>query len=241
MNLNDPKLTAYALDELDEPERSAISRAVAESAEAQRFVDEIRGLASALKSEFAAEIEKEPPVLSSLTESALELAQGSGRTELSRTLTDIHDDAWFWSIARPLAIAAVLALLAVVSGVAVFSLRREGVQVAQSEWARLPAGPANPADVEGEFQMPTEVSPPPVTSSSSNVPLVDAAPAKAAKFRGFMSSSSGYAVNKSLAQAVSSGEAFRDIRERASEFSTATYDHIGENPFLDARTNPLST
>src|SRR5206468_9454156 len=51
MNLNDPKLTAYALDELDEPERSAISRAVAESAEAQRFVDEIRSLASALKSE----------------------------------------------------------------------------------------------------------------------------------------------------------------------------------------------
>src|SRR6266487_5646642 len=159
MNLNDPKLTAYALDELDEPERSAISRAVAESAEAQRFVDEIRGLASALKSEFAAEIEKEPPALSSLTESALELAQSSGRTELSRTLTDIHDDAWFWSIARPLAIAAVLALLAVVSGVAVFSLRREGVQVAQSEWARLPAVPLKPADVEGEFQTPMDAAP----------------------------------------------------------------------------------
>src|SRR6476661_546721 len=241
MNPNDPKLTAYALDELDEPERSAMSRAVAESAEAQRFVDEIRRLASALKSEFAAEIEKEPPVVSSGSESPLELAQPSGRTELSRTLTDIHDDAWFWAIARPLAIAAVLALLAVVSGVAVFSLRRGNIRVAQSEWARLPAGPAKPADVEGEFQMPTEVSPPPVTSPSSNVPLVAAAPAKAAKFRGFMSSSSGYAVNKSLAQAVSSGEAFRDIRERASEFSTATYDHIGENPFLDARTNPLST
>ena len=78
MNLNDPKLTAYALGELDEPERSAISRAVAESAEAQRFVDEIRRLARALKSEFAAEIEKEPPVLSSGSERALELAQPSG-------------------------------------------------------------------------------------------------------------------------------------------------------------------
>jgi Ca-activated chloride channel homolog len=241
MNLNDPKLTAYALDELDEPERSAISRAVAESAEAQRFVDEIRGLASALKSEFAAEIEKEPPVLSGLTESALELAQGSGRTELSRTLTDIHDDAWFWSIARPLAIAAVLALLAVVSGVAVFSLRRGNVRVAQGEWVRLPAIPAKPADVEGEFQMPTEVSPPPVTSPSSKVPLVAGAPAKAAKARAFMSSSLGYALNKTLAQPVSPEEAIRDIRERASEFNTATYDHIGENPYLDAKSNPLST
>jgi len=241
MNLNDPKLTAYALDELDEPERSAISRAVAESAEAQRFVNEIRGLAGALKSEFAAEIEKEPPVLSSLTESALELAQGSGRTELSRTLTDIQDDAWFWSIARPLAIAAMLALLAVVSGVAVFSLRREGVQVAQSEWARLPAVPPKPADVEGEFQMPTEVSPLPATTSSSKLSLAAGAPAKAAKARAFMSSSLGYALNKSLAQPVSPDEAFRDIRQRASEFNTATYDHIGENPFLDAKSNPLST
>ena len=29
MNVDDPKLTAYALDELDEPERSAIARAIA--------------------------------------------------------------------------------------------------------------------------------------------------------------------------------------------------------------------
>ena len=241
MNLNDPKLTAYALDELDEPERSAMSRAVAESAEAQRFVDEIRGLASALKGEFAAEIEKEPPVLSSLTERALELAQGSGRTELSRTLTDIHDDAWFWSIARPLAIAAVLALLAVVSGVAVFSLRRGNVQLAQGELVRLPAIPSKPADVEGEFQMPTEVSPPAATTFSSKLSLAAGAPAKAANGVATKSSSLGYALKKTLAQPVSSEEAFRDIRQRASEFNTTTYDHIGENPFLDAKSNPLST
>jgi len=241
MNLNDPKLTAYALDELDEPERSAMSRAVAESAEAQRFVDEIRGLASALKSEFAAEIEKEPPVLSSGSESALELAQPSGRTELSRTLTDIHDDAWFWSIARPLAIAAVLALLAVVSGVAVFSLRRGNVQLAQGELVRLPAISSKPADVEGEFQMPMEVSPPPATTSSSKPPLAAGAPAKAVNGVATKSSSLGYALNKTLAHPVSPEEAFRDIRQRASEFNTTTYDHIGENPFLDAKSNPLST
>jgi Ca-activated chloride channel homolog len=241
MNLNDPKLTAYALGELDEPERSAISRAVAESAEAQRIVDEIQALATALKGEFAAEMEKETPVVSSASESALELAQPSKQTEHSRTLTDIRDDPWFWSIARPLAIAAVLALLAVVSGVAVFSLRRGNVRVAQGEWVRLPAIPSKPADVEGEFQMPTEVSPPPATSPSSKVPLVAGAPAKAAKARAFMSSPLGYALNKSLAQPVSPEEAFRDIRQRASEFNTATYDHIGENPFLDAKSNPLST
>ena len=58
MNLDDPKLTAYALDELDEPERSTIARAVAESPEAQQFVNETREMAGLLKSEFAADLEK---------------------------------------------------------------------------------------------------------------------------------------------------------------------------------------
>jgi len=248
MNLNDPKLTAYALDELDEPERSAISRAVAESAEAQRFVDEIRGLASALKSEFAAEIEKQPPVLSSLTESVLELAQGSGRTELSRTLTDIHDDAWFWSIARPLAIAAVLALLAVVSGVAVFSLRREGVQVAQSEWARLPGVPLKPADVEGEFQTPMDAAASPAAAAARSPSA--AAPAKMSKQVASKAASLNYSVAQAsvsagLAQApvsaVREWERFREVRAPSGEFNTAAYDHIVENPFLNAKDNPLST
>ena len=249
MNLNDPKLTAYALDELDEPERSAISRAVAESAEAQRFVDEIRSLASALKSEFAAEIEKEPPVLSSLTESALELAQGSGRTELSRTLTDIHDDAWFWSIARPLAIAAALALLAVVSGVAVFSLRREGVQVAQSEWPRLPGVPLKPADVEGEFQTPMDTAASPAAAAPPSPSA--AAPAKMSKYVASKAASLNYSVAQAsvsagLAQTPVSAvreswERFREVRAPSGEFNTAAYDHIVENPFLNAKDNPLST
>jgi len=38
MSPDDPKLTAFALDELDEPEKSAIARALANSPEAQRFV-----------------------------------------------------------------------------------------------------------------------------------------------------------------------------------------------------------
>jgi Ca-activated chloride channel family protein len=248
MNLNDPKLTAYALGELDEPERSAITRAVGESAEAQRFVDEIRGLASALKGEFAAEIEKETPGLSSLTESALELAQGSGRTELNRTLTDIHDDAWFWSIARPLAIAAVLALLAVVSGVAVFSLRREGVQVAQSEWARLPAVPLKPADVEGEFQTPMDAAASPAAAAPPSPSA--AAPAKMSKYVASKAASLNYSVaqgsvSAGLAQApvsaVREWERFREIRVPSGGFNTAAYDHILENPFLNAKDNPLST
>ena len=54
MNIDDPKLTAFALDELEEPEKSTIARAVAESPEAQRVVEETRELSRALKNEFAA-------------------------------------------------------------------------------------------------------------------------------------------------------------------------------------------
>ena len=107
MNLDDPKLTAFALGELDEPERSTIARVVADSPEAQRFVDETRGLASALKNEFAAELEREPAA------------------PMPANLIDIRDDPWFWSIGRPLAIAAVIALFAVIAGVAIFSLKRD--------------------------------------------------------------------------------------------------------------------
>jgi len=146
MNLDDPKLTAYALGELDEPERSTIAHAVAESAEAQRLVDEIRELAGALKNEFATELEKEKPALA-----------GSHSAGATRSLTDIRDDPWFWLIARPLAIAAGLALLAVVSGVAVFSLRHENVRIAHGERIGLPLVRPKPADVQAEF-LPTEAA-----------------------------------------------------------------------------------
>lgn len=97
MNLDDPKLTAFALDELDEPEKSAIARAIANSQEAQRFVDETRELARALKKEYR-----------------------EGRAEapsVPLNLSDIRDDPWFWSVARPLAIAAVITAVAIVGAI----------------------------------------------------------------------------------------------------------------------------
>ena len=99
MNIDDPKLTAFALDELDEPERSTIARAVAQSPEAQRVVDETRELARAFKNQFAAELnEKAKP---------------------ASNLTDIRDDPWFWSIGRPLAIAATVAVFAVLGAIVI--------------------------------------------------------------------------------------------------------------------------
>jgi hypothetical protein len=99
MNVDDPKLTAYALDELDESERSAIARATADSPEGQRFVAETQELARALRSQYQ-----------------LELQRG---LNAPGKLTAIEGDG-FWSKTGPLAIAALIAVLAVV-GAVVFS------------------------------------------------------------------------------------------------------------------------
>src|SRR6476620_10962489 len=99
MNIDDPKLTAYALDELDEPERSAIARSTADCPEMQRSVANTQDLARALRSQYRIELQREL------------IARGK--------LTAIHGDT-FWSHAGPLMIAALLAVLAVV-GAVVFS------------------------------------------------------------------------------------------------------------------------
>jgi len=106
MNIDDPKLTAFALDELDEPERSTIARKVAESPEAQRVVEETLERARALKNEFAAELNKE--------------------SRSSRNLSDIRDDPWFWLRARPLAIAAGIAIFAIVGAIVTTTYTRRG-------------------------------------------------------------------------------------------------------------------
>ena len=96
MNVDDPKMTAYALDELDEPERSIVAQATADSPELQRFVAETYELARFLRSQYRLELQRGL------------IAPGK--------LTAIKDDA-FRSEAAPLAIAALIAVLAVVSAV----------------------------------------------------------------------------------------------------------------------------
>src|SRR5205807_4997907 len=137
MNIDDSKLTAYALDELDEAERAAIAQEVAASPEAHREIQETQMMARLLRAEFAAELEHRQDV-------------NATRKPLSANLSDIHDDPWFWSIARPLAIAAVIAVFAVVAGVTIFSHNRN-VTVARFEPIHLPAAVGKSGDVQAEL------------------------------------------------------------------------------------------
>jgi uncharacterized protein DUF3520/protein with von Willebrand factor-like domain len=120
MNIDDAKLTAYALDELDAAERSAIARAIADSPEAQRFVADTQQFAHALRSQYAFELQ----------------------TELvaREKIMAIYDEP-FWSKAGPLAIAAVLAVLAVIGAVALGTNRSAGIPtLAGSSSSREAAG-----------------------------------------------------------------------------------------------------
>ena len=114
MNVDDPKLTAYALDELDEPGRSAIAHATADSPEAQRFVAETQELARVLRSQYRLELQRGL------------VAPGN--------LTAIQGDT-FWTKTGPLAIAALIAVLAVICAV-MFS--NDESRISSSSGSNLP-------------------------------------------------------------------------------------------------------
>jgi hypothetical protein len=129
MNLDDPKLTAYALGELDEPEKSAVAGAIANSPEAQRIVVETQQLAQALKSQYELELNEE--------------------WILPRRFIAVADDS-FWSKTGPLAIAAVLTLLAII-GALVLASNRSGLVVHLAGSSQRPqAEPSRFSAIEGE-------------------------------------------------------------------------------------------
>src|SRR6476660_724692 len=104
MNIDDPKLTAFALGELDELEEGKTAEALESSPEARREVDEIRKMAATLRYAFAADVKGQSPA-----------SPGSQTADLHRSLADIHGDRWFWTVARPLSIAATVAVVGLVA------------------------------------------------------------------------------------------------------------------------------
>jgi Ca-activated chloride channel homolog len=241
MNIDDPKLTAYALDELDEAERAAIAHEVAASPQAQRDVQETQTLARLLRKEFAAELSKEAP--------------------LRANLSDIRDDPWFWSIARPLAIAAVLAVFAVI-GLAIFgSYKLHQNQIAQASRQRIGLPPKSDA-VEVEIpELQKEPSAPALTLAQPG--RTPSAFYEENRFReGLLrdlSKPHGLAgggddktdvlvrseiFDRPPVDAVAGVLNFSrdgDVRTQKGKFNTTDYGHFVENPFLAALDNPLST
>ena len=233
MNLDDPNLTAYALGELSGPARAEMESAVAESAEAQAFVQETRQIATLLETEFASELnhaERKPLNILPLA------AQRS-----------------FWSDARwmSVGVAALLAVCAVIAAVAVSGLRgNHQTSLAENrKIAALPPAAAAPAEIQMEVEGGRGVEGQDVTDSyagakTAEPPLLalnkHESPPEFLEDKKQYSASLGYAARR--ADAGSAATALRpSARESAESFSTADYGHFEENPFLPSDTNPLST
>ena len=119
INLDDPKLTAYALGELPEPERSAVAQAIANSPEAQALVNETRQLARMLRGEFEHDLEE------------------AGARRIS--ILPLPEERASWPDTRwsSLGIAALLAVGAITAAV-VISEFRTGPRVANDRRGKAP-------------------------------------------------------------------------------------------------------
>ncbi len=106
INLDDPKLTAYALDELSGAEKTEIERAIAGSPAAQEFVRELRLLSGNLRAEYDAERESHPAPQTNI----LPLPQEDSP----------------WSMSRRLALDATIALCAALGAVAIGTVKHGG-------------------------------------------------------------------------------------------------------------------
>jgi anti-sigma factor RsiW len=159
MKLDDPKLTAFALDELDEPERSAMAQAVTESPEAQRFVAETRKMARSLEREFAVELQSEKIALPSRNDAFPAVDHTKRQTGDRRSLVDIPEEPWFWSRARPLALAAAVALLAILGAIVFgnFKSRRDFTAASPEPTTEIQAEETPQSEVLSEAIGPNKV------------------------------------------------------------------------------------
>jgi Ca-activated chloride channel family protein len=257
MNVDDPKLTAYALDELSHDERAKVETALAGSPEAQRFVAEIRELANSLKKEYSTAIEEEKLI--------------------PANLIDIRDDPWFWSIARPLSIAAIVALFAVIGAIVVGKhnlgrpgaadrfaiLRKDSPQTSSLSAPPIESTPF--ADVEGEISPPALALTTPGQSevqrsivTGSNIATAQETGPSSGKIESSYGGGRRLERGRQLAAKSKTAsfapegpaplpsfgvhaDALNGIRQPSGDFNTAAYDQIVENAFLDAASNPLST
>lgn len=163
MKFDDPKLTAFALNQLDEPEKSTMAQAVAESPEAQRFVAETRKMARSLEREFAVELQPGRIALPSKNDAVPGVDHTKRPTGDRGSLVDIPAEPLFWSRARPLALAAAVALLAIL-GAIMFGNFKSRQDSSTSASGRL-------SEIEAEERQPNEIPPEPARPDSIPNPL----------------------------------------------------------------------
>ena len=237
IDVDDPRLTAYALGEVeDESERAGIEALVSQSEDARRLVEEIRKAASLLRKELAAE----PSV--GLTEVHRERIDGSlekrGRT----------GPLLFWTAAAAVVLLGLsvgwwlrLSPMPEVSAPDPPVVSDGGPPPPASQLAQ-PLSSANVEDVT--VPVGTEGGVPGGVMGGVARETTEPKPIDSASVRQFQQRQSlGYISGSGFG-----GGAYRprepgylDVQTRRPPFHTEGYDRIDDNPFLDVGANPLST
>jgi Ca-activated chloride channel homolog len=245
INLDDPNLTAFALGELSGAEYAAMEKAVASSPEAQEFVAETQQLSRLLKSEYAAETQLPP--------------------ERSQNIIRMEEQRRLWSSTQWGSLAAALAIFAVIGAFAVSMIQRNEVQLAQQSRTQRKERanpPANPIMIVEALPEATVETQPASTPAQPNLLAMNPAgpPPPSEMLESFFTEvkpsakpADGLTLHKFSGgkKLAAAGDSLGETRPESSEanltgryrqdFDTATYDHVSENPFLPAASNPLST
>ena len=248
INLDDPNLTAFALGELTGAERAAMEQTVASSPEAQEFVAETQQLARLLQADYAADAQLP--------------------SERLPNVVAMREQRRLWSSTQWGSLAAALVIFAVIAAFAISVIRREGGTIARKmpsprkenlpladsstiveaveepkvESAATPAQQdllalqpsATVPEEKSELPVQPPAAPPAVmtdkrTAETGIYGFTGAGKTKTAPIMRMMKPSGGM---------LEEGELPSRNRQ---DFNTATYDHVDENPFLPAASNPLST
>jgi Ca-activated chloride channel family protein len=261
INLDDPNLTAFALGELPESERAAMKEAIASSPEAQQFVAETQQLARLLKSEYTADH----------AESIDWAPHRSPEIMMMEEQRRLWKPDWTAVAAAiaVFALIGALAISTIVrkerlTGQEYASGGKQTEQPGAVEY-ELGTDSASqaPAKVERdnlavnapppESQMLSEFTPGEKSVDAGSFyarrkhPIPDPVQTQGDQL-GFPQTKEKLENKLALGKAQPAAAAANDFPEHSEmsgrnrqDFDTAAYDHISENPFLPAATNPLST
>ena len=237
-NFDDPKLTAYALGELEGKERTEVENLLANNPEARQWVEEVRGTATRLENELCV---GESPQLNS--------AQ-LGAVEAELALREKEDKEPKWKPAEPrqgtrislrrlLEALAVLAILAVVAITLLPSLAKSKGKASRAamreELRRQDA-------IDAIQRSPKPLSPAPrpdvqFTTAPQMLPSRSPEMDEAFRRRYIPEQDAAFRSRYGLPGA----EYYSDQTATTPRFNTESYSPIADNGFLAVADNPLST
>ena len=239
-SFDDPKLTAYALGELEGKERAEVETFLANNAEARQWVDEVRKTATQLESELCV---GEAPQLNSQQVGAIEaelaLREQEAKEPKWQPAKSPQRKPFLWRpLIEALAVVAILATIAAMFLPALAKSKKKSQRIAQREELRAQNEDLNQLAPPPSLPVP---QPAPQSVYEPNRQRPASRPTSLngddAFRRGGGVSEQEEAFRRRYAPGTPSASAFN----ASSRFSTESYSPIADNGFLAVPDNPLST